>query len=281
VSPNRARLVAAVALVGQLAILAAQTPDRSGRATNLLAGLALRAVAPFASAVANAGEQLGAARAGLRGRAELARDNERLRAELVELRRERLRLAALEEEVDALARGLELAGESRFDLRAARVAYLDARSALRTVLLRVGERGARRDQAVVAEAGVVGRVVDARGPWAKVQLITDRAAAVSVQLERTRRQGVAHGSGPAELEIDYLPRQVAVQIGERVLTAGIDGVFPRGLPVGVVVAVETADELFHRVRVRPFVDFSQLSLLYLLDGVDTPPRELRDAGALR
>jgi rod shape-determining protein MreC len=97
-------------------------------------------------------------------------------------------------------------------------------------------------------------------------------------LERARRQGIARGTGPDELEIDYIPRQVEVAVGDRVLTAGIDGVYPRGLPVGVVVAVEPGSEMFHRVRVRPMVELSQLATVYLLDGVPTPPRERATGG---
>jgi rod shape-determining protein MreC len=269
VSPLRSRLFAAAVLVGQLFLLAAQTPDRQGGGS-LLSGTALRVVAPLVGAVAAAGDSVAAAGATLRTRAELERENARLRDELRELRRDELRLAELEIESAALARALEFARDQGLELRAARVVYLDRRSWLRTLLVRAGDRGARLDQVVMTDEGVVGRVIETSGPWAKVQLVTDRAAALGAYLEGARRQGIAHGAGPDELELDHIPRQVAVAVGDRVLTAGIDGVYPRGLPVGRVVAVEPGSEMFHRIRVRLAVDLAELGIVYLLERAAVP-----------
>ena len=63
------------------------------------------------------------------------------------------------------------------------------------------------------------------------------------------------------------------------MTAGIDGVYPRGLPVGVVVAVAAGTELFHRIRARPAVDLAQLSTLFLLERGPEPPRTAPSASA--
>ena len=268
---RRSRLFAAAVLGGQLVLLASQSPDPEGGARNLLSGVALRAVAPFARAIATVGDAFGGFSRGLRGRSSLARENRELRAELLELRRERLRWAGLEREAGELAGALGFARESGLELRAARVVYLDRSSWLRTLVARVGARGARRDQVVVADGGVVGRVIESAGPWARVQLLTDRAAAAGALLEGARRQGVVRGAGPDELDLEYVPRQAEVEIGDRVLTAGIDGVYPRGLPIGVVVAVETGDERFHRIRVRPAVELAELALVYLVEGAPPPP----------
>jgi rod shape-determining protein MreC len=280
VSPLRSRLFAAAVLVGQLFLLAAQAPDRAapGGERSLLAGLALRAVAPLASAVDAAGDAVTATGAALATRDELERENERLRAELRELRRGQLRLSELELESAALARGLDYARHEGLALRAARVVYLDRHSWLRTLVVRAGAAGARLDQVVMTDAGVVGRVIETSGPWAKVQLVTDRAAALGAYLETARRQGIARGTAPDELELDNIPRQVEVAPGDRVLTAGIDGVYPRGLPVGVVTAVEPGSEMFHRIRVRPSVDFAELGVVYLLDR-ETPPRPAPSEGS--
>jgi rod shape-determining protein MreC len=275
VRPLRSRLFAAAVLVGQLFVLAAQSPDRGAVAgaagdRSLLAGAALRAVAPLAGAVATASDGVASIGTAWRTRARLREENARLRAELRELRRERLRLAGLELESGELARGLEFERARGLALRATRVAYLDRRSWLRTLILDVGSTGARRDQVVLTELGVVGRVVEASGRWAKVQLVTDRAAALGAHLVGARRQGVVRGAGPRELELDLVPRQVAVEVGDELLTAGIDGVYPRGLPVGVVTAVEPGSEMFHRIRVRPHVDFGELGVVYLLESAAVP-----------
>ena len=270
-TPRRSRLLAAAVLGAQLVLLAAKAPDTEDDAANLLAGASFRAVAPILGVVSSLADRFDRFGEGRRSRTALEEENRRLKAELSLLRRESLRLAGLDDEVEQLSRGMAYARESALDLSAAEVVYADRSSWLRTLVVRVGARGARYDQAVVTEDGVVGRVIEASGDWAKVQLLTDRAAAIGVELELARRQGIAHGEAE-ELVIDYVPRQAEVQVGERVVTAGIDGVYPRGLAVGVVVAVEPGSELFHRIVVRPAVDLSQISTVYLLDRGAEPPR---------
>ena len=77
-------------------------------------------------------------------------------------------------------------------------------------------------------------------PTPRCSSITDRAAGVGGMILRTRRQGVVRGGGRGSggLELDYVPLQADVRPGDRVLTAGIDGVYPRGIPIGTVVSVE-------------------------------------------
>ena len=280
-SPTRTRLLFVALVIAQLFLLAGQARDPSGPAS-LLEGLFLRALSPLGRAVAATGEAVGGARSALRGRAELEEENRRLRAEVTELRRERLRLAGLGLEVEELARGAGMAAASGRELRAVRVVYLDRSSNLRTLVVDAGARGARRDQPVVAEDGLVGRVIETAGRWAKVQLVTDGAAAVAVVLEAARRQGILRGTGPDRLEVDYVPRQAEVALGDRVVTAGVDGVYPRGLPVGAVTAVEAGSEMFHRIEVDPAVDFADLSLVFLLEGAAPPAALLHGEGdALR
>ena len=269
-SPRRSRLFAAAVLVGQLLLLTYRTPDTGG-SPNLLSGVALRIVGPLAGAVTSVGGWFGSIGTSFRTRARLESENRRLRSELVELRRRQLRQSGLELEAGELAQALAFVRESGLPLKAAEVVYVDPSSWMRTLILRVPTTGARRDQVVLSEAGVVGRIIEVGGGWAKVQLVTDRAAAIGVYLENGHRQGLARGSKATELELDYIPRQTTVEVGDRVLTAGIDGVYPRGLPVGVVSSVEPGDEMFYEIRVRPFVDITELSIVFLLDQAPAPP----------
>jgi len=274
VNPRRTRLLFLALVVGQLFLLASRVRDPDAP-PSLLERTFLRFTAPLGGLVAAAGGAVAEAHAARRSRAELEAENRALREEVVELRRLRLRLSGLALEAEELARGSGLTVGSGFVLRPARVVYFDRDSQLRTLLLDVGARGARRDQAVLAETGVIGRIVEVSGRWAKVQLLTDRAAAAAVLLEDARRQGVLRGAGPGRLELDYVPRQVEVAVGERLVTAGIDGVYPRGLPVGVVTAVEPGSEMFHHITIAPAADFSNLGPVFLLER-EQPPTELID-----
>lgn len=269
-------LLLALVLVGQLSLLAAQTPDRGGE-RSLLAGATLRALGPLARGVTAVGDAVGDLRGGLAGRARLAEENRRLKAELLELRRDRLRLGALERETEALARGLSFERRSGWRLTPAEVVYLDRASWLRTLIVYVGPGAAHRDQAVVTELGVVGRVIATAGGYAKVQLVTDAAASAGAVVERVHRQGIVRGGSDGKLTLEFVPRQVAIVPGDEVTTAGIDGVYPRGLPLGTVVSVEPGDELFHRIVVEPAADLARLDFVYLIEQAG-PPQELGAGG---
>lgn len=271
-TPRRIRWLFLLLVVGQFFFLAAQTPDRGG-AGSLLEGTLLRGLGPVARLVEGAERGVAGLGEAWRSHGELERENRRLKQELLELRRRELRLDGLEQEIEQLARAEQLVRRPAAALRVAEVVFADYGSWLRSLVIYVGDGTVRRNEPVLGDAGLVGRVVAVAGGYAKVQLITDRAASVGVQLSASRRQGVLRGSRPGELTIDFVPRQAEVENGDAVLTSGIDGVYPRGIPVGTVVAVEPGSEVFHRILVRPAVDFSRLAFVYLLEG-DTPPAEL-------
>jgi len=85
------------------------------------------------------------------------------------------------------------------------------------------------------------------------------------------------GDGAGGLVMDYVPLQAAVEIGDRVLTAGIDGVYPRGVPIGTVVRVDPGSELFHSIVVAPAVDFGLLDEAYVLERAGLPPQLMETA----
>lgn len=266
-------------LLAQLVLLTVQLPGEADGERSLLEELTLRALAPFPRAVSFVTDGVDGTKDGFVTRRALARDNDRLRQELEEARQELFRLRNAREEVERLAAAFEYTPQIPGRLRPVEVVYLDASSWLRTLILFVGERETVVDQPVVTPDGLLGRVVEVAGPYAKVQMITDRAAAASAMLARTRRQGIARGGGEA-LELDFLPLQASVEVGDRVVTAGTDGIYPRGIPIGTVSSVETGGELFHEVEIRPAVDFGRLDRVFLLER-DPVPDELKgdDAGS--
>ena len=280
-NPRFTRALLFALLGAQLALLTWQV-RREGAPLGLLEELSLRALAPAAHGVQSMTSALGAAAERSRQRQELAADNERLRGEVRELRRDRLRLEALEREVARLAAAVAYQRASPLRIRVADVVYADHSALLRTLVVHSGPAGARLNQPVVTEDGLVGRVLSAAGEYARVQLVTDRSASLGAVLERAGRQGIVRGAADGRLELDFVPRQVAVEVGDRLLTAGIDGVYPPGLPIGTVVEVSPGSEIFHRILVVPAVDFRRLDQVLLLD-YQAPPRALleasRDAGS--
>ncbi|HEX2163836.1 MAG TPA: rod shape-determining protein MreC [Thermoanaerobaculia bacterium] len=264
-SERRTAWLLFVVLVAQLIVLSLQAPS-PGAGGNFLENLLLRLVAPVTHSVAAVSAGARGAQDALRSRDDLARENATLRRDVERLELEVLRLSRLEQEMERLGAALDYSRATEGRLRVADVVYADHSSWLRTLILYTGENDAERNQPVISDAGLVGRVVEVVPGYAKVQLVTDRAAAVGAMVRRTRRQGVVR-SGRDGLELDFLPRQADVQPGDQVVTSGIDGIYPRGLPLGRVVTVDEGDELFLDVTLAPAVDFGSLDQVYLL-----PPR---------
>jgi rod shape-determining protein MreC len=271
VDERRTGWVLILVLATQLVVLTFRVPGAGGSGT-LLGGFVLRALGPVARAVAATGQTFTITREDLVLRDRLIDENRGLRREVEDLKLRLLRFEDLAGEMARLGEAVQYAASPMGEIRAADVVYVDHASWLRTLVLYSGQVPARVNQPVLAPAGLVGRVVVVAGPYAKVQLITDRAAAVGAMDLRNRRQGVVRGSGDTSdsLAFDYVPLQAEIRPGDRIVTAGIDGVYPRGVPVGTVAAVEPGGQLFHRIRLVPAVDFGALDQVYLLDHLAVP-----------
>lgn len=269
-------------LVVQLALITAQASSSSPEPTALERGL-FRIVAPVAGLVHRVAGVPGSFLEGFRTQRTLRDENRRLQDEVRALKLELLRLQGLEGEVERLATALDYsawmaARHGEGALQVADVVYADHRSSLRVLILWVDDPSrVRSNQPVVNADGLIGRVLFVSGSYAKVQLITDRATAVAAMIERTRRQGVIRGVDERQLRLELVPVQADVRPGDRILTSGLDGVYPRGVAVGTVTGVEPSEDLFHRILVRPAVDFGQVDQVYLLSTEPLPPRLVEEA----
>jgi rod shape-determining protein MreC len=149
---------------------------------------------------------------------------------------------------------------------AAEVVATDPSPWFKSVMIDKGrDDGLRRGLPVVVAEGVVGQVVDVSAGYAKVLLVIDRNHAVDGLVQRTRARGVVKGDPAGRCNFEYLLRKYDVQVGDVVVTSGLDGVFPKGLPVGRVadVALEGTG-IFQQVTAVPFVDFETLEEVLVL-----------------
>lgn len=258
-------------LVGQLLLLSSR-PQAEG---SLLERFLLGSLGPIGRTVDVVWDGTRGLGGAARSRGALAEENARLRTDVETLHQELARLHGIEEELQRLAR---LSGYARRPIRGlfiADVVFVDRSSWLRTLVLHTGPSKPERNQPVVTVQGLVGRVIVPSGRYAKVQLITDRSSAVSAMILRTRRQGIVRGVTERTLELTLIPLQADIAIGDMVVTAGIDGVFPRGIPIGKVISVESSQGFFHDVRLEPVVDFGQLDQVYVLS-LEPIPEELQE-----
>jgi rod shape-determining protein MreC len=127
--------------------------------------------------------------------------------------------------------------------------------------------GVRRNAPVVATEGLVGRVIAVTPSTAQVLLITDPRSAIGVVLQRSREAAVVEGQGQGELRLKYVARSRELASGELVVTSGLSGVFPRGLPVGSVAAVAREQgALYQEAAVRPAANMDHLEeVLIVID----------------
>jgi rod shape-determining protein MreC len=119
--------------------------------------------------------------------------------------------------------------------------------------------GLELNMPVVNASGVVGRIVSVSPNYAKVLLIIDQNSAVDCLVQRSRDRGMVKGLSAEICKLDFVVKSSDVATEDVVVTSGLGGIFPKGLPVGKVLNVkEASGELFKDIEVRPVVDFSKL-----------------------
>lgn len=166
---------------------------------------------------------------------------------------------ALADRARGLEKLLDLRDHSDLKLAAAEIIGASAQPDFRTVTIDKGTSdGLRPDMAIIAPAGVVGRIAVPSARASKVQLLIDRNAAAGALIERSRAQGVAVGAGEDRLRLDFVAESSDIVVGDNVVTSGIDGIYPKGLTIGKVETVEKNGPSYRRIIIKPAVDFSAL-----------------------
>jgi rod shape-determining protein MreC len=193
---------------------------------------------------------------GLRG---VRAENETLKRDLASAQIQLQAQRALADRSRGLEQLLQLRDRSNLSTTAAEIIADSPTPDFRTMTIDKGTGdGLRADMAVIAAAGVVGRVVVPSTRAAKVQLLIDRNAAAGALIERSRAQGVVVGEGDYRLRMDYVSEVSDVVVGDLVVTSGIDGIFPKGFVIGQIETVEKNGGAYKRIVVRPAVDFRGL-----------------------
>ena len=183
-----------------------------------------------------------------------------LRQEIQELEGEISQLREQATVSEQLTQLLEFQEEAPLDTVAAQVIGRNATNWYRALILNKGEdQGIRKNMGVIAQAGVVGRVVKTTPFTSIVLLLTDPNAAVTGMIQRTRDEGIVQGTTQGYVRMKYIPPLSPIQIDDIVATSGLTGDFPRGLPIGRIRQIEKADaDLFQSAEVQPIIDFSKL-----------------------
>jgi rod shape-determining protein MreC len=188
-------------------------------------------------------------------------ENQRLREENLRLLHWQQVARNLEAENRSLRDSQRVSTEPGLTFVTARVVADGGGAFIRSVLIAAGTRdGLAKGQPALVPDGLVGRVGETGERAARVLLLTDLNSHVPVQIEGTRDRAILDGDNSDQPRLVFLSSGARPQIGDRIVTSGDGGVFPPGLPVGIVV--QTGDQ---GVRVRPYVDFHRLEAVRIVD----------------
>ena len=193
------------------------------------------------------------------------KDNDDLRRENDALK---MRIAQLEgkaAEGDRLAALLHFRqSQTDVPMVAARVIGGGPSTASFTIALDRGEKdGIRKDMGVITPDGVVGKIIDAYPNTSQVLLLTDTKSGVGAKLADSGIQSPVGGLGEPLLAMKYFPNDDDVSVGARVVTSGMDHIFPRDLPVGTIAEVKAGNP-FKQIRVKPAANLEKLEEVLVL-----------------
>lgn len=203
-----------------------------------------------------------------------------LRAQLREQSRALVHLREIELENERLRHLLDFRPRIRDDVLPARVIGRDALGASRSFVIDRGTNdGVERGAAVLAPEGVVGHVFLAGHQASRVLLVTDHNSGVAAIVQRTRARGIVEGRIGGGCGLKFVKRTESLEAGDLVITSGVDGIFPKGLPIGRISTIDKRGPgLFQYAYVEPTVDFDVLEEVLV---VQREPRQPPPPGPRR
>jgi rod shape-determining protein MreC len=203
-----------------------------------------------------------------------ARDNQALRRQLDQALQQATQYRELELENARLRELLSFKRSLPGTALAAEIIGKDPSAWFKTVIVDKGSAvGVQRGLPAVTTRGVVGQIVEVSPHQSKLMLLIDRNSAADALIQRTRARGIVKGASSEECYLDYVLYEDEVRVGDEVVASGFDGVYPKGLLIGTVTAVNfQGSDFFKEVKITPAVDFDKLEdVLIILKDAPTPP----------
>ncbi len=193
-------------------------------------------------------------------------ENKLLRKEVTQLLLEKQKYSEIILENERLKALLSFKEQEPRYVTAARVIARGSDRLLNIVILDKGEEsGIEKGMAVITPQGLIGKVYSVQDSFSDVLLLKDSNFSVAVRLQNSRREGIVSGTGYDYCLLKYVPPEENVVNGEVVITSGFDGIFPEGLPVGVVSKVKKEGiEFFQYIQVQPFQSSDKLEDVIVL-----------------
>ena len=192
-------------------------------------------------------------------------ENQRLREEIKWLRQENHRYLEAYLQYQRLQRLLNFREQTPLDVVAAEVVGRNANNWTEILYINRGTRDKIvKGLPVVTHEGLVGQVIHAAPTLSQVMLLTDFRSGVDALVQRTRASGVVAGRGRNIAELKFLPVGADLHPGDRLISSGMGGVFPKGLIIGEVKEIHRNGRPIQHVEIQPSVDFSHLEEVLVL-----------------
>jgi rod shape-determining protein MreC len=209
----------------------------------------------------------------MQGMRQLQRENDELRHAKLNTAPDLLRLEKMEAENERLRKLLVVKEREKAKGQVAQILYTARDPFSRKVIIDKGQQaGIVAGQPAIDEAGVVGQVTRTFPYSAEVTLITDKDQAVPVQIVRSGQRSVVFGLGNGQLELRYMPANADVEVGDVLVTSGLDSVYLQGFPVAKVVNIERDSAYsFARIFCEPIAGVENFGEVMVLDPRLPPP----------
>jgi len=194
------------------------------------------------------------------------RENADLRNRLARLQMENQKIPELEHENKRLKTILNLMEQRPKTMIAARVVGEDIKNWFKCIILDKGKSsGITIKMPVITPSGLVGQVVEADRWVTKVMVINDTNSSVDVYVEGRNTRGILEGTGQTVLKLKYIRKNDEIEIGDKLITSGKDGIYPKGLAAGIVTTVNRGKPgIFSEIEVMPFNNFNILEEVLVL-----------------
>lgn len=196
----------------------------------------------------------------------IKRENQNLKSENQRLMAMIQAQEELGKENERLNQLIDFKNHSKMDLVAARVMSKDLLSDHNTLQINKGTvNGIKAGQAVITVSGVVGYIFKPESFSAQVLLITDRYSVVDGIIARSRARGIVEGKNASTCLLRYLEKSEDIQVGDLVVTSGLDNIFPKGFPVATVESIENKNyAISAQVELRPVVDSNKVEEVFVI-----------------
>ncbi|HYC79898.1 MAG TPA: rod shape-determining protein MreC, partial [Candidatus Binatia bacterium] len=197
----------------------------------------------------------------------LARENAELNQRIDELAFENARLQSAKNENITLRRALNFREQVEYDTIPAEVETMDPTGFSQTVIIDKGEAdGVMLGQSVIVPPGLlVGRITKTYRNTSEITLITDPTITINGEVSDSGAHGLVKGEHGTSLILDLVTQNEVIKSGDKIITSGLSGDFPRGLVIGEISAIKTSSsELFQQAFVAPIADLKNLKLVLVI-----------------